>query len=228
MDGEANDFELRRVLDEARSNPELRGYWHRQHLLGSVIRGEDISAQDSLRERLLAEMEELSDETHAEGEELHEVQDPEPTPNPWFGRLAGTAVAAAVAVLVVVNADLLTGGPEQPGFEITQTNPIQPIQTAPVMYDVAKPADINRTDALIVHHIQQNALNNPGASSLIRFIAFDRKEPQPLVIEESTSIIDTNNPSAEEGALIEEAARIFYCSCRARVLSRATGFSRGV
>ena len=40
MDGEADEFEIRRVLDEATSDAELRGVWERYHLIGSVLRGE--------------------------------------------------------------------------------------------------------------------------------------------------------------------------------------------
>lgn len=180
MDGEADAFELRRVLDEARSNPELRSYWYRQHLLSSVIRGEEIGTQERLRERLLAEMEELTNENPDEIVLHNEAEVPTPARNPWFGRMTGTAVAFVVAALVVVNGDLLVGGGDEPGFsDIAQQNRnVQPLQTAPVMYDVATAADRNRTDALIVHHIQQNALNNPGAASLIRFITFDRKNPR--------------------------------------------------
>ena len=119
MDGEADAFELRRVLDEARSNPELRGYWYRQHLLSSVIKGEDITLQDELRERLLSQMEDLEELSNAapEGDsDLREDQMPQSRTNPWLGRLTGTAVAAAVAVLVVVNADLLVGKTDEPGF----------------------------------------------------------------------------------------------------------------
>ena len=40
IDGEADAFELRRVLDELDRDPELRAAWDRYHLVGSVIRGE--------------------------------------------------------------------------------------------------------------------------------------------------------------------------------------------
>jgi sigma-E factor negative regulatory protein RseA len=40
IDGEADAFELRRVLDELERDPELRAAWDRYHLIGSVIRGE--------------------------------------------------------------------------------------------------------------------------------------------------------------------------------------------
>jgi hypothetical protein len=40
MDGEADEFEIRRVLNEAADDSELRGVWERYHLVSSVIRGE--------------------------------------------------------------------------------------------------------------------------------------------------------------------------------------------
>lgn len=187
MDDEADAFELRRVFDEARNNPDLRSYWYRQHLLGSVIRGERVDDHYVLRERLLAEMEELSDEDE---EPVFVTAQPEPpsgSSNRWFGRITGTAVSLAVAALVVINGDLLTGGDDEPGFSggfaeqrVSDVRLPQTVRTEPVMYDLATPADRNRTDAFIVHHIQQNALNRPGAASLIRFIAFDRKSPRSL------------------------------------------------
>ena len=66
MDGEADAFELRRVLDESRSDSKLRELWHRQHLVRDILRGDEIVHQLDLRARLLAEMEELSSQ---EGDE---------------------------------------------------------------------------------------------------------------------------------------------------------------
>ena len=34
IDGEADEFELRRVLDEVDKNEELRSTWERYHLIG--------------------------------------------------------------------------------------------------------------------------------------------------------------------------------------------------
>ncbi len=44
VDGEADAFELRRVLDELEHDAELRATWSRYHLIGSVIRGERSAA----------------------------------------------------------------------------------------------------------------------------------------------------------------------------------------
>ena len=40
MDGEADEFEIRRVLNETANDSELRGVWERYHLVRSVMRGE--------------------------------------------------------------------------------------------------------------------------------------------------------------------------------------------
>ncbi|NKB97487.1 MAG: hypothetical protein GKR90_03160 [Pseudomonadales bacterium] len=180
MDGEADAFELRRVLDESKNDPQLRELWHRQHLVRDILRGDEISHQLDLRARLLAEMEEL------DAQEDHEPI-PEAQPSldqtkktPWLGRLTGTAVAATVALLVIVGGDYFTGGSDDSGFvgpEIAQSSAPtnRPAATAPVMYEIATPADRQRTDALIIHHLQQNALNQPGGFSFVRWVGFDRK-----------------------------------------------------
>ena len=183
MDGEADAFELRRVLDESRSDSKLRERWHRQHLVRDILRGDEIVHQLDLRARLLAEMEELSSQ---EGDEpIPEAQPKLDTTNksPWLGRLAGIAVAATVALLVIVSSDYLIGGDEGAGFVgpgIAQNNPPGATSAvlAPVMYDVATAADRQRTDALIIHHLQQNALNRPGGFSFVRWVGFDRKSAQ--------------------------------------------------
>ena len=182
MDGEADAFELRRVLDESRNDPELRALWHRQHLVRSVMQGESLAAQGELRDRILAEMSELESITEEEAMVAPEaVVEAPPEKTRWAGRLAGTAVAAAVAVLVILNGDLLTGGEGGPGFvapDTAQTSQISGAATAPVMYDIVTPADRERTDALIVHHLQQNAINRSGGFSFVRLVSFDRQLPR--------------------------------------------------
>ena len=49
MDDEASEFELRRLLDEAARNPEIRDAWRRYHLIGVALRGEWRTGGDELR-----------------------------------------------------------------------------------------------------------------------------------------------------------------------------------
>lgn len=52
IDGEADAFELRRVLDELERDAELRATWSRYHLIGSVIRGERTAATSAVAQAL--------------------------------------------------------------------------------------------------------------------------------------------------------------------------------
>lgn len=52
VDGEADAFELRRVLDELERDAELRATWSRYHLIGSVIRGERTAAASAVARAL--------------------------------------------------------------------------------------------------------------------------------------------------------------------------------
>lgn len=198
MDGEADAFELRRVLDESRNDPELRALWHRQHLVRSVMQGERLAAQGELRERILAEMSELENIPEEEAMVTPEAVLEAPPEKPrWTGRLAGTAVAAAVAVLVVLNGDLLTGREDGPGFvapDTAQATQISGATSAPVMYDIVTPADRERTDALIVHHLQQNALNRPGGFSFVRLVSFDRQLPRDGARVQLSTEVSNANP----------------------------------
>jgi hypothetical protein len=53
MDGEADEFEIRRVLNEAADDPELRGVWERYHLVRSVMRGEMYARRRSVEQTVL-------------------------------------------------------------------------------------------------------------------------------------------------------------------------------
>ncbi len=57
MDGEADELELRRVLDAAAEDPELQGTWKRFHATSAVMRGEWRSGSDALRERVWQQLE---------------------------------------------------------------------------------------------------------------------------------------------------------------------------
>lgn len=45
-DGECDELEVRRVLNQVGQEPELREQWHNYHLMGAVMRGEAASAVD--------------------------------------------------------------------------------------------------------------------------------------------------------------------------------------
>ncbi|MYA18453.1 MAG: sigma-E factor negative regulatory protein [Gammaproteobacteria bacterium] len=87
VDGEAEELELRRVLNAIERDPELRAKWERLHLIGDVMRGETTR----LDHRSMAGL----DEPTTTGGEQAAVA----------GRSGGrwaTGLAAAAAVMIAV------------------------------------------------------------------------------------------------------------------------------
>jgi negative regulator of sigma E activity len=176
MDNETDAFELRRVLDEASGDPELREQWHRMHMVRDVLRREPYQDGTDLRRRIWTEMEELDSLPQDDV-----VTDSDPQSGDkvnWLGRIAGAAVAVVVAALVVMNADLLSSDSDP--VEIVQTESAIPvIPVIPVMYSKATEQDRLRVDGLRMQHYQQLGINNPGAVSFVRMATF-RQSRRPV------------------------------------------------
>lgn len=176
MDDEADAFELRRVLDEASQDPELRELWHRQHLIRDVLQGQLKSHPSELRSRVQAAMDAGFDDVENDADEtespsLSVVDTPAaPGARNWLGRLGGTAVAASVAALVVWSAGIFNPEPTLPinegnSFAGAEINTSQ-------LHRTATAADRLRMDAHRMQHYQWNAINRPGGVSFVRVMTF--------------------------------------------------------
>ena len=172
MDGEADDLELRRVLNDVVADPELCAKWERYHLISTYLRGEPVlESSAGVRAVIRAGIEDEPSSDESAGPELDLIQggaEPGATTaaDHWRGRLTAFAVAASVALAVVV------------GFNMTQTSPesipeVAQSQIAPANMRVAPAAtfsatpserDIQRARAYMLHHTQQSALSNPPGS----------------------------------------------------------------
>jgi len=107
IDGEADAFELRRVLDELERDPELRSTWDRYHLIGSVMRGERTlqsrAAAHALAHRVPQAVRASSAEQDAAPGALTAGGAGAPAVRSGRGRRnAGLALAASVALAAVV------------------------------------------------------------------------------------------------------------------------------
>jgi sigma-E factor negative regulatory protein RseA len=102
IDDEADEFEIRRVLNEAAGDPELRGVWERYHLVRSVMRGEGLVVDRSIS-RFWSQV----DDDQTAPEEIVEAAEAVAAPvhKPWagwFGRGAGLAAVAGIVVALIV------------------------------------------------------------------------------------------------------------------------------
>ena len=105
MDDEADEFEIRRVLNEAASDPELRGVWERFHLVRSVMRGEGrLRTTGTLNARFWSQID-MGDAVAADAvvESIGAAPHlPRPAWVAWGQRIAGVAVASGVAAAVIL------------------------------------------------------------------------------------------------------------------------------
>lgn len=146
IDAKGRDFLLRRLSGD----PEMSRTWQRYHLVRSCLHQEMASGM-SIADRVA---EALDDEPALVAESR----------GGWFKPIAGTAIAASVALMAIVgiNSNLMERGTaapeiEQPGFVSQPTAFDQPFsrQATPVSFsDSLPPADRERINNLVVRHNQ--------------------------------------------------------------------------
>lgn len=192
MDGEADAFELRRVLDEAKGDAELREQWHRLHLIRDVMQRNlgdyDLKLRDELRGKLAdpnLEVEEILEEAPASSDRTGGRG------TPLLGRLAGGAIAAAVAVLVLVNGGVFDeDAATLPNHDLAQQLPSGGVDQSGlvnVMYGQATDADIERHNGLMIYHLQQRAMNRSGIASFVKVATFKSSDGGPVPQDEDSA-----------------------------------------
>ena len=177
MDGEADEFEIRRVLNETADDPELRGVWERYHLVRSVMRGEGrMRGADRLSARFWTQID-AGDEVPPG---VVEVAARKPRSNwmTWSQRVAGVAVAAGVAAAVII------------GYRTDETAKAPPAQVAVVeqpapsdsialfddemrLQSLPAALDLQRAHAYMLHHAHHVALNNRSVVPFVKVAAFE-------------------------------------------------------
>ena len=148
VDGEADTFEVRRVLDECGKNPELVRSWLSYELIGATLRREAAPSGRGMADAIWAAVE------AGDGIEDNEALAPHGGRRRLLGPVAGIAVAATVALAVVFG---LGGGdtPAPGGQELVLVNPVQ--EGEPVEF---ADYETQRANAYYLDHVRANAINN--------------------------------------------------------------------
>ena len=188
-DDEAEELELRRVLNAMRTDSELRARWRRAHLVRGVIRGE--SARLPRDERLP-----WQDEAEQDGAQA----DAPPTPSNlrrhgarWLGALAGTGIAAGVALGVValfgeggLGALGLGGGTgTEVAAEVPPVNAVASRAAVPSGFaPLPSETDLRRANAYLLQHAQHAVVASPPASMPFAKVlaSHDGRRPAPTPV----------------------------------------------
>lgn len=161
IDGEADELELRRVLNAARDNPELHGRWERMHLVGEALRGASLAVHQRQTNAWRGQAEAAADELS-----------PLPAHGPparrrWLGRIAGGSVAATVAIAVVLyfGSEETAPPPELNAVAAAEAPPDNLAQ-------LPSEQDLRRANAYLLHHAQHtSAAARPAAMPFVKALA---------------------------------------------------------
>lgn len=178
VDGEADEFELRRVLDEIGKNELLAASWERYHVIGSVIRRERSQASAGMRERIWAELR-TGQEGQLPATGGHPLAgDGQPAAAPTARRWAPLAAAASVAAVVAIGIVGYGQLEEDPPAFVAESEATIGAQQGALYQAAALKAEVtdsdqSRTDAYIVRHYQQIGMDRPGLG-FVRMVAYER------------------------------------------------------
>lgn len=107
MDGEADELELRRTLNEISEKEELRSRWERYHLISAVMKREPQVDHSRIKAGIWAELD-LADDSYSDDILVSSNSTQESGVRSWGGTLGKITVAATVALAVVFSVDLGT------------------------------------------------------------------------------------------------------------------------
>jgi sigma-E factor negative regulatory protein RseA len=168
MDGEAGEFELKRVLNELSANEELRGTWERYHLVRSLLRRElGRGAPIDFTERLWARIE--ADDSYVE---TADAPVEGRVGRRWLGPATGVAVAAAVAFTVILGFNLTPSDTNEPDAVVAEaavtleprTQRVSIVEDPnPSLHAYPSRLDMQRARSYMLHHAQHAALNEQGS-----------------------------------------------------------------
>lgn len=180
MDGEADAFELRRFVDEAAVDSDLREQWHRWHVMRDVMCAQVDNYRPGLRDAMWAELnaESADDSPSASVTELP-ARSAGPTAKPWLGRVAGLAVAVGVAALVALNGGVFDDAPATQSFAVANpasATPVSADRNTQVLYTHVTDEDRQRHYGRVLGHIQSRAMNQNGIASFVK-VATYRSDP---------------------------------------------------
>jgi sigma-E factor negative regulatory protein RseA len=104
MDGEADELEIRRVLNQLDKDDELRDHWKNYHLMGSLMRDESFDSLDLTRgvNQILDGERASTSPADIDTPRLHRKAHVQKSRSAWYKPLTSIAVAASVTLAVLL------------------------------------------------------------------------------------------------------------------------------
>ncbi len=188
IDGEADEFETLRVLNELDTDPELRQRWYTYHLIAHRHQpGWSPLNNERMMRNIWATIDSEPDAVADNGDALAAPDAAVTTRRRrWLGPFAGGSVAAAVALTVVIGfgdfgghsgADLQAQQAQVPEVNVSQRVAAGPVLTdsADAILDTSQ-LDRQRTQAYMLHHVHHTSLNHQASvMPFVKVAAFESR-----------------------------------------------------
>ena len=179
IDGEAEELELRRVLNAVGDDPDLRAKWQRLHLIGGVLRRETPSVVGSSLPTWPADTDIADADDNATEQPGALAKTPPPETRRlagrWLAPVVGAALAAAAALVVVFyfGPDEQTGAkPVVAGGTQTPTHGLANVPTE---------LDLERANAYIYQHARGTSIGaRPAAMPFVKELSTAPGLPQQV------------------------------------------------
>lgn len=168
MDGEANAFEVRRVLDEVRRDAELRKVWNRWQLVSAALHNDVVPAGPDRADRVWAG---LSDASAADSP----VRQAGPGHRWNARRLTAWAAVSAVALAMVAATYLATFGGDRAPVALPESAARPTDLDPPVALPGQLPSEARNVDVYLLHHMQQKAAKQPDVGVFAKLVTFERE-----------------------------------------------------
>lgn len=174
LDGEADELEVRRLLNQSEQDDELRNTWQRYQMIGAAMRGEPVMSVDlsrGIRQAL-------------EGEPMDEIQTrplaAQPTSH-WRWLAASGAVAASVMMAVVVGVQWQAPGHGAQVAESTAVASPAAVQLAAAPVSAEQQAQLEEAQRKLQQYVLQHseqATDTPARamSPLARTVNFSQED----------------------------------------------------
>lgn len=183
MDGEADELEVHRTLNQLKDSPELREQWQRYHLMGAVLKEEAGAINLNLADAVAAAIDEDNSDIRSP---VEHSSAPVVVRSPWYSRFAGGAVAASVALAVVLGFQQFNSGSgELPTQLVQNTSPsvqAMPVAVTPAVSPVQNTQQLAATQEklqqYLLEHAEHAALNTSrGMMPFARVASFEQDSP---------------------------------------------------
>lgn len=182
MDGEADELEVRRVLNQLDSDDELRERWKNYHLMGSLMRDESLDSLDLTQgiNRVLDGDITPAGEQDNSSSHCVEASQPQTVRRAWYKPLTSVAVAASVTLAVLLGVQSI-GPSEQLNLVDTSSDQLETPQgeltassLTPEEQQQLESAQQQLQNYILQHSSQEKEENN-GILPFARVVEFQRQ-----------------------------------------------------